>query len=55
MICDNFPKIVFRFLNFRTYNPLPWHGKSKKKKGKVISLHAMEAHGVREGIAPTHS
>jgi hypothetical protein len=24
-------------------------------KGKVIPLHAMEAHGVRGGIAPTHS
>jgi hypothetical protein len=24
-------------------------------KGKVIPLHAMEALGVREGIAPTHS
>jgi hypothetical protein len=28
---------------------------SNKKKGKVIPLHAMEALGVREGIAPTHS
>jgi hypothetical protein len=26
-----------------------------KKKGKVIPLHAMEAHGVRGGIAPAHS
>jgi hypothetical protein len=26
-----------------------------KVKGKVIPLHAMEAHGVRGGIAPTHS
>jgi hypothetical protein len=25
------------------------------KKSKVIPLHAMEAHGVRGGIAPTHS
>jgi hypothetical protein len=25
------------------------------KKGKVIPLHAMEAHGVRGGIAPAHS
>jgi hypothetical protein len=24
-------------------------------KGKVIPLHAIEAHGVRGGIAPTHS
>jgi hypothetical protein len=24
-------------------------------KGNVIPLHAMEAHGVRGGIAPTHS
>jgi hypothetical protein len=24
-------------------------------KGKVIPLHAMEAHGVRGGRAPTHS
>jgi hypothetical protein len=29
--------------------------KGKKKKGKVIPLHAMQAHGVRGGIAPTHS
>jgi hypothetical protein len=27
----------------------------KKGKGKVILLHAMEAHGGRGGIAPTHS
>jgi hypothetical protein len=27
----------------------------KSKKGKVISLHAMEALGERGGIAPTHS
>jgi hypothetical protein len=26
-----------------------------KIKGKVIPLNAMEAHGVRGGIAPTHS
>jgi hypothetical protein len=26
-----------------------------KKKGKVTPLHAMEALGVRGGIAPTHS
>jgi hypothetical protein len=26
-----------------------------KKKGKVIPLHAMEAHGVRGGIATTYS
>jgi hypothetical protein len=25
------------------------------KKGKMIPLHAMEAHGVRGGVAPTHS
>jgi hypothetical protein len=25
------------------------------KKGKVIPLHAMEVHGVRGGIAHTHS
>jgi hypothetical protein len=24
-------------------------------KGKVIPLHAMEAHGVRGGISPAHS
>jgi hypothetical protein len=24
-------------------------------RGKLIPLHAMEAHEVREGIAPTHS
>jgi hypothetical protein len=29
--------------------------KTVKKKCKVILLHAMEAHGVRGGIAPTHS
>jgi hypothetical protein len=28
---------------------------NNKKKGKVIPLHAMEALGVRGGIAPTHS
>jgi hypothetical protein len=27
----------------------------KKKKGKAVPLHAMEAHGGRGGIAPTHS
>jgi hypothetical protein len=27
----------------------------KSVKGKVIPLHAMEALGVRGGIAPTHS
>jgi hypothetical protein len=27
----------------------------KVKKGKVIPLHAIQAHGVRGGIAPTHS
>jgi hypothetical protein len=27
----------------------------KKKKSKVIPLHAMEASGVRGGMAPTHS
>jgi hypothetical protein len=27
----------------------------RRQKGKVIPLHAMEAHGGREGIAPTHS
>jgi phage regulator Rha-like protein len=26
-----------------------------RKKGKVIPLHAMEAHGGRGSIAPTHS
>jgi hypothetical protein len=30
-------------------------GKSKKKKSKAVPLHAMEAHGGRGGIAPTHS
>jgi hypothetical protein len=29
--------------------------KSCKKKGKGVPLHAMEAHGVRGGIAPTHT
>jgi hypothetical protein len=29
--------------------------KQKKKKSKVIPLHAMEAHEGRGGIAPTHS
>jgi hypothetical protein len=28
---------------------------STVKKGKVIPIHAMEALGVRGGIAPTHS
>jgi hypothetical protein len=28
---------------------------SCKKKSKVVPLHAMEAHGGRGGIAPTHS
>jgi hypothetical protein len=28
---------------------------SKSKKSKAVPLHAMEAHGVRGGIAPTHS
>jgi hypothetical protein len=27
----------------------------KVKKSKGVPLHAMEAHGVRGGIAPTHS
>jgi hypothetical protein len=27
----------------------------KGKKGKAVPLHAMEAHGERGGIAPTHS
>jgi hypothetical protein len=27
----------------------------KNVKSKVIPLHAMEVHGVRRGIAPTHS
>jgi hypothetical protein len=27
----------------------------ESKRGKVIPLHAMEALGVRGGIAPTHS
>jgi hypothetical protein len=26
-----------------------------KKKSKAVPLHAMEAHGGRGGIAPTHS
>jgi hypothetical protein len=26
-----------------------------KKKGKAVLLHAMEVHGGRGGIAPTHS
>jgi hypothetical protein len=26
-----------------------------KKKGKAVPVHAMEALGVRRGIAPTHS
>jgi hypothetical protein len=29
--------------------------KVSKKKGKMIPLHAMEAHGVKGGTAPTHS
>jgi hypothetical protein len=29
--------------------------KVTKKKSKAVPLHAMEAHGVRGGIAPTHS
>jgi hypothetical protein len=28
---------------------------SKVKKSKAVPLHAMEAHGGRGGIAPTHS
>jgi hypothetical protein len=27
----------------------------RKKKGKAVPLHAMEAYGGREGIAPTHT
>jgi hypothetical protein len=33
------------------YNTIP----PKVKKSKVIPLHAMEAHGRRGGIAPTHT
>jgi hypothetical protein len=29
--------------------------KYKSKKSKAVPLHAMEAHGGRGGIAPTHS
>jgi hypothetical protein len=29
--------------------------KLKSKKSKALPLHAMEAHGGRGGIAPTHS
>jgi hypothetical protein len=29
--------------------------KKSKKKSKVVPLHAMEAHGVRGGIAHTHT
>jgi hypothetical protein len=31
------------------------HIKKSKKKSKAVPLHAMEAHGERGGIAPTHS
>jgi hypothetical protein len=35
--------------------PLPRPRRKKvKKKSKAVSLHAMEAHGGRGGIAPTH-
>jgi hypothetical protein len=30
-------------------------GSYKVKKGKGVPLHAMEAHGERGGIAPTHT
>jgi hypothetical protein len=30
-------------------------GRCKVKKSKAVPLHAMEAHGGRGGIAPTHS
>jgi hypothetical protein len=43
-------KFVFTGLGCQP-NELP----SKKKKGKGVPLHAMEAHGGRGGIAPIHT
>jgi hypothetical protein len=47
---------IFKYLQVYIFIYLSHTLKGKKKKnGKVIPLHAMEVHGVRGGIAPTHS
>jgi hypothetical protein len=38
-----------------TYSQIHKCHNLKKKKSKAVPLHAMEAHGGRGGIAPTHS
>jgi hypothetical protein len=41
-------------LNEELHN-LCYSSSTVKKKSKAVPLHAMEAHGARGGVAPTHS
>jgi hypothetical protein len=48
---DKIPKRNFCALSPTTI----YYEEQSKKKSKAVPLHAMEAHGGRGGIAPTHT